>query len=253
MQYVLVLINDESEVFMNKVVIVTGGSKGIGFDIVNTLARNSYTVVFTYNTSEENALLLKNKFDNVFPFRIDFQSESDISSLVDFAVNKFGKVDLLINNVGVDLVKQIQDISNDDFDRVINVNLKTAFILSRGVSKNMIKNHRGNIINISSIWGIVGASMESVYSISKAGIDGLTKSLAKELGPSNIRVNSIAPGFIDTNMNSFLSANEKQKIIDEIPLGRIGKPSDISNVVMMLENCDYITGQIIQVNGGWNI
>lgn len=238
---------------MNKVALVTGGSKGIGFSIVNALAENNYIVVFTYNSSEENALLLKNKFDNVFPFKINFHIENDISSLVDFTIGKFGKIDLLINNAGVDLIKQIQDISDNEFDKIIGINLKTAFILSREVSKNMIKNHRGNIINISSIWGVIGASMESVYSISKSGLDGLTKSLAKELGPSNIRVNSIAPGFIDTDMNSFLGDDEKQKILDEIPLGRIGKPSDISNVVMMLENCDYITGQIIQVNGGWNI
>lgn len=238
---------------MSKIAIVTGGSNGIGFDIVKTLAKNNYNVVFSYNYSEKNAMDLKNEFNNVFPFKIDLNDVDECCKIINYTIDKFGKIDLLINNAGIDLIKQIQDISNNEFDNIINVNLKSAFILSREASKYMISNHYGNIINISSIWGITGASMESVYSISKAGLDGMTKSLAKELGPSNIRVNSIAPGFIDTNMNSFLDEKSKQEIIDEIPLNRIGKPHDVSEVVVMLEKCEYITGQIIQVNGGWNI
>ncbi len=238
---------------MSKIAIVTGGSNGIGFDIVKTLAKNNYNVVFSYNSSEKNAMDLKNEFNNVFPFKIDLNDVDECCKIINYTIDKFGKIDLLINNAGIDLIKQIQDISNNEFDNIINVNLKSAFILSREASKYMISNHYGNIINISSIWGITGASMESVYSISKAGLDGMTKSLAKELGPSNIRVNSIAPGFIDTNMNSFLDEKSKQEIIDEIPLNRIGKPHDVSEVVVMLEKCEYITGQIIQVNGGWNI
>ena len=238
---------------MSKIAIVTGGSNGIGFDIVKTLAKNNYNVVFSYNSSEKNAMDLKNEFNNVFPFKIDLNDVDECCKIINYTIDKFGKIDLLINNAGIDLIKQIQDISNNEFDNIINVNLKSAFILSREASKYMISNHYGNIINISSIWGITGASMESVYSISKAGLDGMTKSLAKELGPSNIRVNSIAPGFIDTNMNSFLDEKSKQEIIDEIPLNRIGKPHDVSDVVLMLEKCEYITGQIIQVNGGWNI
>lgn len=238
---------------MSKIAIVTGGSNGIGFDIVKTLAKNNYNVVFSYNSSEKNAMDLKNEFNNVFPFKIDLNDVDECCKIINYTIDKFGKIDLLINNAGIDLIKQIQDISNNEFDNIINVNLKSAFILSREASKYMISNHYGNIINISSIWGITGASMESVYSISKAGLDGMTKSLAKELGPSNIRVNSIAPGFIDTNMNSFLDEKSKQEIIDEIPLNRIGRPHDVSEVVVMLEKCEYITGQIIQVNGGWNI
>ena len=238
---------------MSKIAIVTGGSNGIGFDIVKTLAKNNYNIVFSYNSSEKNAMDLKNEFNNVFPFKIDLNDVDECCKIINYTIDKFGKIDLLINNAGIDLIKQIQDISNNEFDNIINVNLKSAFILSREASKYMISNHYGNIINISSIWGITGASMESVYSISKAGLDGMTKSLAKELGPSNIRVNSIAPGFIDTNMNSFLDEKSKQEIIDEIPLNRIGKPHDVSEVVVMLEKCEYITGQIIQVNGGWNI
>lgn len=238
---------------MNKVAVITGGSNGIGFDIVKLLATNDYTIVFSYNSSEENAMKLKNAFSNVFPFKIDLQFANDSYKIIDYTIKKFGKIDLLVNNAGIDLIKQVQDISNDEFDKIINVNLKSSFILSRDASKYMISNHSGHIINISSIWGITGASMESVYSISKSGLDGMTKSLAKELGPSNIRVNSIAPGFIDTDMNSFLDEKSRQEIIDEIPLNRIGTPRDISNVILMLENCDYITGQIIEVNGGWNI
>ena len=138
-------------------------------------------------------------------------------------------------------------------EKIMKTNLFSAFYASRECSKYMISQKSGLIINISSIWGLIGASCEVAYSVSKSGLDGLTKSLAKELGPSNIRVNSIAPGIIDTSMNKNLTIKEKELIINEIPLGRIGSTSDVANVVINLFNSPYITGQIIQVNGGWNI
>ena len=153
----------------------------------------------------------------------------------------------------VDMFSPIQDYSNEEIDNLLKTNLYSYIWACRDVSKYMIGQKYGNIINISSVFGQTGASCESIYSVSKAGIDGLTKSLAKELGLSNIRVNSIAPGLIDTDMNARLDEDEKQAFIeDEIPLGRIGTPADVANVVEMLEKCDYITGQVINVSGGWD-
>ena len=165
----------------------------------------------------------------------------------------FGKIDLLVNNAGIDLVKTINDTSIEDFDNILKTNLYSAFYTSKEVSRYMINAKKGKIINISSIWGIIGASCEMAYSVSKAGIDAMTKSLAKELGPSNIQVNSIAPGIIDTDMNKFLSEEEKKQIEQEIPLEHIGKTEDVAETVVFLANSDYITGQVIQVNGGWNV
>lgn len=147
----------------------------------------------------------------------------------------------------------MSDTSDSDFDTVLRNNLYSAFYLSKEVSPYMINAKSGLIINISSIWGIVGASCEMAYSVSKAGLDAMTKSLAKELGPSNIRVNSIAPGIIDTDMNSFLSKEELSEIVNDIPLERIGLPSDVANTVLFLDKNSYITGQVIQVTGGWNL
>lgn len=147
----------------------------------------------------------------------------------------------------------MSDTSDSDFDMVLRNNLYSAFYLSKEVSPYMINAKSGLIINISSIWGIVGASCEMAYSVSKAGLDAMTKSLAKELGPSNIRVNSIAPGIIDTDMNSFLSKEELSEIVNDIPLERIGLPSDVANTVLFLDKNSYITGQVIQVTGGWNL
>ena len=147
----------------------------------------------------------------------------------------------------------MSDTSDSDFDTVLRNNLYSAFYLSKEVSPYMINAKSGLIINISSIWGIVGASCEMAYSVSKAGLDAMTKSLAKELGPSNIRVNSIAPGIIDTDMNSFLSKEELSEIVNDIPLERIGLPSDVADTVLFLDKNSYITGQVIQVTGGWNL
>ena len=151
------------------------------------------------------------------------------------------------------LLHTLSDTSDSDFDTVLRNNLYSAFYLSKEVSPYMINAKSGLIINISSIWGIVGASCEMAYSVSKAGLDAMTKSLAKELGPSNIRVNSIAPGIIDTDMNSFLSKEELSEIVNDIPLERIGLPSDVANTVLFLDKNSYITGQVIQVTGGWNL
>ena len=238
---------------LNKVAIVTGSSRGIGAEIVKTLSKNGYNVVLNYNKSKNLAENISKDFSNVYAFKADVSVYEEVKNLVDFTINNFGRIDLLVNNAGIDLVKTINDTSIEDFDNVLKTNLYSAFYVSKEVSKYMINQKSGHIINISSIWGLTGASCEMAYSVSKAGLDAMTKSLAKELGLSNIRVNSIAPGIIDTEMNSFLSEDEKNELYNEIPLKRMGTPLDVASCVMFLENNPYITGQIIQVNGGWNM
>lgn len=238
---------------MNKVAIVSGGSRGIGASIVETLASSGFDVVLNYRFSANKANDIAFKFSNVVTFQADVSDHAQVKSLVDFTISKFGRIDLLVNNAGIDFINTLSDTSDSDFDKVLKNNLYSAFYLSKEVSPYMINAKSGLIINISSIWGIVGASCEMAYSVSKAGLDAMTKSLAKELGPSNIRVNSIAPGIIDTDMNSFLSKEELSEIVNDIPLERIGLPSDVADTVLFLDKNSYITGQVIQVTGGWNL
>ena len=236
-----------------KVAIVTGGARGIGASIVKKLSENGYNVVLNYNKSVKEAEEIAEKYENVITYKADVSNYEEVKALVKFTIEKNGEIDLLVNNAGIDLFKTITDTSIEDFDRIIKTNLYSAFYTSKEVSKYMIYEKSGKIINISSIWGIIGASCEMAYAVSKGGLDSMTKSLAKELGPSNIQVNSIAPGIIETDMNNFLTEEEKKQIISEIPLEHIGKVEDISDCVMFLANADYITGQVIQVNGGWNV
>lgn len=247
------MVENQEKNIESKVAIVTGGSKGIGASIVKKLAQNGYIVVLNYNKSEKEAKEIEDKFDNVYVFKADISNYDEVKAVIDFTINKFKKIDLLINNAGIDLIKTINDTKIEEFDKILKTNLYSAFYTSKEVSKYMINNKSGKIINISSIWGIIGASCEMAYSVSKAGLDAMTKSLAKELGPSNIQVNSIAPGIIDTDMNKFLSKEEKEQIISEIPLEHIGNVEDVADCVLFLANANYITGQVIQVNGGWNI
>ena len=240
-----------------KVVLVTGASRGIGRNIASTLARKGYIVVANYNKSEKQAEDLKQELKeeniNIEIYKADVQKRNEVREMVSYVLNKYGKIDVLINNAGISESKMFLDETDEDWNNIINTNLYSAFCTTQEVLPNMIHNKNGCIINISSIWGIVGASCETIYSISKAGIDAMTKSLAKELGPSNIRVNSIAPGIIDTEMNSNLETKELNQIIEEIPLERIGKTLDISKCVNWLIEDDYTTGQIISINGGWII
>ena len=240
-----------------KTVIVTGGSRGIGAAIVVELAKNNYNVVLNYNNSEEKAKKiqedLKEQGINIEIFKADVSKREDVKKLVNFTIEKYNNIDILINNAGIDQIKPFMDITNEDWNKIIQTNLNSVFYCSQEVLKNMIHNKKGCIINISSIWGITGASCEVAYSVSKAGIDGMTKALAKEMGLSNIRVNSIAPGIVDTDMNKELSFEELKELKNEIPLGRIATPEEIVKSVKWLIDDEYVTGQIISVNGGWNI
>lgn len=240
-----------------KTIIITGGSGGIGQSLVENLAKDGYNVVLNYNKSEKKAKQIKNelleKGYEIEIFKADISKREEVKKLVEFTLNKFKNIDVLINNAGIAKIQLFTDVTEDDWDEIMNVNLKSALFTIQEVLPSMIHRKKGCIINISSVWGLVGASCEAVYSASKAGLDAITKSLAKELGPSNIRVNSIAPGIIDTQMNSSLDEKIKKEIQQEIPLGRIGQPVDIYKCAKWVIEDEYTTGQIISPNGGWVI
>lgn len=239
----------------NRVVIVTGGSRGIGAQIVRDLAKLGYTVILNYNKSKECAKTIEDELKQqgfyVDIFRADVSKKEEAEDLVKFTLNKYGKIDVLINNAGISQSKLFTDITDEDWLNMINTNLNSAFYCTRETVKNMIHNKQGLVINISSIWGITGASCEVHYSTAKAGVIGFTKALAKELGPSNIRVNAIAPGIIDTEMNSEYSKEDVEELKKEIPLEKIGTTTSISKCVKWLIEDDYTTGEIISINGGW--
>ena len=240
-----------------KNVIVTGGSRGIGKCIVENLAREGNNVILNYNKSEKQARKIQNELKEegilIEIYKADVSKREEVKKLVNFAIEKWESIDVLINNAGIAKLQMFQDVTENDWDEIINTNLKSAFYMSQEVLPNMLHKKSGCIINISSIWGMVGASCETVYSVSKAGMDALTKSLAKELGPSNIRVNSIAPGVIDTEMNSHIDEKIKKEIKNQTPLGKIGKPIDIYKCVKWLIDDEFTTGQVISVNGGYVI
>lgn len=238
-----------------KTVIVTGGSRGIGAAIANDLAKAKYNVVLNYNNSEEAAKQIQKELQEenikIEIFKADVSKREEVKELVKFTLDKFKNIDVLINNAGIDQIKPFMDITDEDWNKMLQVNLNSVFYCSQEVLENMIHNKKGCIINISSIWGITGGSCEVHYSVSKAGIDGMTKALAKELGPSNIRVNSIAPGAIMTDMNKEYTEEEIKEINKQIPLGRFGKPEEIAKSIKWLIEDEYITGQVISPNGGW--
>ena len=242
---------------MTKTVIITGGSRGIGAAIVNLLAKENYNIVLNYNKSEEIAKKMQEEFTSlgktVEIFKADVSKREEVKKLVEFTIKRFGKIDILINNAGISQTKLFTDITDEDWNNMLNIDLNSVFYMTQEVIPYMIHEKEGCIINISSIWGMVGASCEVHYSVAKAGVDAMTKSLAKELGPSNIRVNSIAPGIINTDMNKYLSEKELENIKEEIPLGKIGETISIAKCAKWLIEDEYTTGQIIAVNGGWNI
>ena len=230
-----------------KTVLITGGVRGIGLAIAKAYLKQGCRVCVTYSKDEENAALAKSQ--GIETYCADVANEEMIVSLI----QKIGKVDVLVNNAGIALLKQIQDVSYAEYKRVFDVNMGGAFLCSREVSKGMIEQKSGLIVNISSVWGEVGGSCESVYSASKAAMLGFTKALAKELGYSGIRVNAISPGVIDTQMNAHFTAEDMSAIKEEIPMGRIGTCEDVVKAVMFLDENEYVTGVDIPVNGGFSI
>ncbi len=230
-----------------KTVLVTGGTRGIGLGIAETFLQKGYTVYVTYSKDEQDAELAKSKGCQVI--KADVSNETQVLQ----AFESIGSLDILINNAGVALVKQIQDISYEEYNRLFAVNMGGTFLCSREAAKKMLEKGDGLIVNISSVWGEVGASCESVYAASKAAILGFTKSLAKELGYSGIRVNAVSPGVIDTKMNEHFSKEDMKAIVGEIPVGRVGTLQDVASAVLFLEENTYVTGADIPVNGGFSI
>ncbi|HBH0274996.1 TPA: SDR family oxidoreductase [Clostridioides difficile] len=242
-----------------KTVLITGGARGIGKAMSKAFAKEGYNVLVNFNKSENEAkelyTILNEKNFSVKLFKANISNREDVEDMVDYCIKEFGGLDVLVNNAGVSQDKLFTDITDEDWDNMMNINLKGSFYCSQVALKYMISEKKGNIINISSIWGISGASCEVHYSITKAGIIGMTKALAKEVGPSNIRVNSIAPGVINTDMLSGYNEEDIDALVEGTPLMRLGTPEDIANCAIFLasDKSNFITGQVISPNGGFVI
>lgn len=241
----------------DKVVLVTGGSRGIGAGIVKLLAEEGYKIILNYNKSEESAKIiqeeLKQKNIEIEIIKADVSVKEEVTQMIKCINDKYGKIDVLINNAGVAQEKLFLDLTDENWKEIFDINLNSVFYCVKAVLPGMLKEKSGCIINISSIWGVTGGSCEVAYSTTKAAVNGFTKALAKEMGLSNIRINAIAPGIIDTDMNKNLSAEDIEQLKTEIPLNKIGKPSDIALCAKWLIEDEYTTGQIININGGWYI
>lgn len=240
----------------NKNVIITGATRGIGKAIALKLAGNGANIVMGYRSSDDEANLVKNELESlgvkVIVAKGDVSDSKYAKTLVDLCKNELGKVDILVNNAGITKDGLIMRMSEDDFSSVIDVNLNGTFNCAKEASIVMLKQRSGKIINLSSVVGITGNAGQVNYSASKAGVIGLTKSLAKELGGRGITVNAIAPGFIETDMTAVLSDDLKDLVKKNIPLKKLGTSEDVANLVAFLasENANYITGQVINVDGG---
>lgn len=225
--------------------IITGGTGAIGKALVAEFSKD-YRVVFTYNNNEDDAMLLSDKY-GATAVKCDISKPEEIKKLSPFIKG----CHLLVNNAGISQIKLFTDITDEDWAQMIGVNLSGVFYLTREVVPEMVHNKSGSIINISSVWGVHGASCEVHYSAAKAGVIGLTKALSKELGPSHIRVNCIAPGVIDSRMNAHLNADELLELTDSTPLGRMGTPEEIAHAARFFEQNEFATGQILGVDGGF--
>lgn len=244
---------------MAKTVLITGASKGIGANLAIRFAEQGYNVVMNYNSSVQSAIILQKSLSdsgyNVIAFKANVKNRLDVDLMVKEAVYRFGTIDILINNAGVAHQSLLTDMSEQDWNHVIGVNLNGTFNCTQAVLPYMINQKSGTIINISSMWGEVGSSCEVAYSAAKAGVIGFTKALAKEVGPSGITVNCITPGLIDTSMNHDMTIEDTTAIIDATPMGRIGTTNDIAAAALFLasDEAGYITGQVLGVNGGFVI
>lgn len=219
-----------------KKVLITGGATGIGKATALLFKQKGYDVFITYNQSEPD-------FDGITKIKCNLENENEIIELF----NQIKSIDVLVNNAGISLIKQINDTTADEYDKIMRINARSYFLCSREAVKLMLKSHSGAIVNVSSMWGQLGASCEIAYSMSKAAIIGLSRSLAQELAPSGITVNCVCPGIIDTRMNSMF---EKSELEDEVPIGRLGTEEEVADAIYFLSQNKYITSQILGVNGG---
>ena len=242
-----------------KIALVTGASRGIGKEIALALAKEGYNIAFSFNSNREMAEIVKIQIEKtgskVLAIKADVSSKEDVDNMIKFIGEELGTVDVLVNNAGITKDNLLVRMSEEDWDDVITVNLKSAFLTSKAVARSMMKKRYGKIINLSSVVGIMGNAGQANYSASKAGLIGLTKSAAKELAGRGIRVNAIAPGFVSTDMTNALSNEVKETMLKAIPLGYFASTKEISDLVVFLasEKSDYITGQVIEIDGGMNI
>lgn len=240
----------------NRSVFITGASRGIGKAIALRFAREGWNIGICSSRSEAALLQVKEEILSLGcqceAFTVNVGDASSCESMLQTFLNRFGRIDVLVNNAGVSHVGLLQDMSLAEWDRVIQTNLSSVFYLSRLAIPAMLSRKNGKILNISSVWGNVGASCEAAYSASKGGINSLTKALGKELAPSNIQVNALACGAIDTDMNSCFSEEDLQALAEEIPAGRLGRPEEAAEMIWQLANAPaYLNGQIITLDGGW--
>ena len=234
-----------------KNVLITGASRGIGKAVLEEFSKNGYRVFLNYNKSEKEAQKIAEKTGAVL-IKADISKSDEVKNMAEFIHKNYGKIDVIVNNAGISQIKLFTDITENDWDRMFDVNIKGMYLVTKAFIDDMISKKRGKIINISSMWGITGGSCEVHYSASKAAVIGFTKALAKELGPSNINVNCVAPGVIDTEMNSHLSDEDIEQLKEETPLCKVGTVDDVAKTVYFLasDNADFITGQVINVDGG---
>ena len=232
-----------------KSVFVTGGSGGIGAEICAEFAKNGYFVGVGYNGNKESAENLAEKIGGI-AVKIDVSSSSSVTEAIKIFAKRCGEVNVLVNCAGTALpIKTILDVSEDEYDKAFDINMKGVFLVTKAALPHMLEKG-GSIINVSSMWGISGGSCEAVYSATKAAVIGFTKALAKELAGANIRVNAIAPGYIETKMNAAFSENDKKLIKEDIPLSRFGTPSDVAKAAVYLAEADFVTGTTLNVSGG---
>lgn len=240
-----------------KTVLITGSSRGIGASLAENFAAQNYNVVIDYNSSKNEAMELLKKIrsfgGSAIALKANVSDFQEAEGLIKKSEEEFGSIDVLINNAGIAEQKLFVDITEKDWKRMFDVNVHGMFNCTHNVVKSMVKNHSGKIINVSSMWGLTGGACEVHYSASKAAIIGFTKALAKELGPSGIQVNCVAPGLIDTEMNGGLSKETVNALIEDTPCSRIGSVQDVSNVALFLASSesDFITGEVININGGF--